>query len=90
MIKNEVVPHGHHPAACQRSLGEQHRGGVVVVEGKAEDAPVHVSDIELMVRGRIAVECQAEEAHVGVRHGGDICRGDEVAAVVVGKHALAN
>ena len=60
-----------------------------MIEGQAENPPVHVRYIELVFGGRVAVKGEPEQAHVGVRHGCDGGRRDELAVVVVSKYALA-
>ncbi len=43
----------------------------------------------MVVRLLVAVKGEAKEAHVGVRHGGDAGRGDQVAFLVVSENSLA-
>ena len=57
-VEHEVVPHRLHPVATEARagghLGEHLGGGGVLAEVEAEDATIHVGDIQVMVRLRVA------------------------------------
>ena len=55
---------------------------------QAEDPPVHVRHVQLVVLAAVAVERQAEQPHVGVLGGVDDRRAHELAILVIGEHPL--
>src|ERR1700704_1349903 len=76
------------PTERWRCLGED-LGGGVAIKGEPKDPPVHVGDIEVVVRRWISVEGQAEQPHIGVWFRCNASRPDEVASFVGGEAPLA-
>ena len=87
VVEGEVIPHRLHPVAREaridRHLGEDLGRGPMLAQVDAKDPAIHVGDIELVARLRVAIEGQSEEAHGRVRHGVDGRRLEEPAGHVV-------
>ena len=69
-------------------MREDLRRGVALARIEAQDPPVHIGHVQLVVLAGVAVERETEQTHVGVRRRVDDGRVDELAVAVVGEHPL--